>query len=441
MSAGTAKLPKEFLAAEQPKAFWLRDEPWWMLVLLAYAFCIPLVAMHLPGVGGVGAADLLMPIGFLSLLLLRRVASVQLSHIALAAFMLTALLSLSMIGQKRIALDCTIRWVRLNSIVVTFFFGLFMPTTGRHLRCVLLAYGFGGLLAVVVGILLYELQIEIRDSQQKLWMDGGFQLRAGGLIGNSGALSDTSRQRDRDVHWSTLRLSRWRYRFLLAAAVLLVAVYTVYIASSRATMFHLFTAFTTLLLLLKTPLVWRKQLLVFSVIGGLAMVLLFSLSLVLQRPSTGRSSAVATNLERFVPGLNGDDMNEFTSNRANNWPEYIAMMSDHWLLGSGYKTGVRMHEESPDNSYLSVMLETGVVGFTFMGLFVISVLYRLVTLYIVSDKYAAVMIPVCIGQLTHCLTSDIYTFWITMPVVYLLLGLVIQRGRTEILTARPSTRL
>jgi O-antigen ligase len=398
-----------------------------MLVVLAYVFCIPLVAMHLPGVGGVGAADLLMPLGFVSLLLLRRVAPVRLSHVALAAFMIAALLSLSMIDEKRIALDCTVRWVRLASIVVTFYFGLFMPVSGRQLNRVFVAYGIAGLLAIAIGVLLYQLQIEIRDSQQKLWIDGGFQVRAGGLIGNSGAFGHLAATWCVTCIGALCILGRSRYRFVLAAAVLMVTLYTVYIASSRATMFHLVTALTAFALLVRMPLAWRKQLLTLALVGGLALTLLVCLSQVMARPSAETSNVVASNLERFIPGWNGGDISEFTSSRTDNWPEYVAMMSKSWLIGTGYKTGVRMHEDSPDNSYLSVMLETGMLGFSCMSLFVISVLHRLATLYLRGDQYAAVMIPVCIGQLTHCLTSDIYTFWITMPVVYLLLGFVIQR--------------
>ena len=428
MSITSATLPHASQFPERPNSRrWLHTEPWWMLVVLMYVLCIPLIAMHLPGVGGVGAADLLMPIGFGSLLLLRRVAPIQVSHLALAAFMMVALFSLSMIGEKRIALDCTIRWVRLTSIVVTFFFGLFMPASGRQMNRMLVAYGVGGLLAIVIGILLYELQIEIRDSQQKLWMNGGFQLRAGGLIGNSGAFGHLTATWCVTCVSALCVLGRSRYRFLLATAVLMVCVYSVYIASSRAALFHLVMGLTTFALLVRTPLAWRKQLLTFALFAGLALTLLFCLSQLMTPPRAEASNPVITNLERFIPGWNGGDMNEFTSNRADNWPEYIAMMSRSWLLGSGYKTGVRMHEDSPDNSYLSVMLETGVLGFTCMSLFVVSVLYRLVTLYLAGDKYAAVMIPVCVGQLAHCLTSDIYTFWITMPVVYLLLGFVIQR--------------
>lgn len=102
------------------------------------------------------------------------------------------------------------------------------------------------------------------------------------------------------------------------------------------------------------------------------------------------------------------------------------MMNESVISGWGYKMGVRLHEESPDNSYISVMLETGIFGFACMALFVSAVLVRLVGLYLVGDPYAVVLIATCFGQLANCLTSDIYTFWITMPVVFLLLGLVVQ---------------
>ena len=400
-----------------------------MLVVLVYAFCIPVVAMHLPGVGGVGAADLLMPFGLLSLLLLSRVKPVQLSHIALMAFMFASLLSLTMINQKRIALDCTIRWIRLISIVLPFYFGLFMPLSDNQLKRAFWAYGLGGCFAVVVGMLIYVLQIEIRSDQQKLWVDGGFELRAGGLIGNSGAFGHLTATWCVASIAALFALTKSRYQLLLAGIVMALTGYTIISASSRATMLHLIVGLGTFFLLFKTSANLRKQIAAFSLVGGLCLAVAVGGKQLMSSDSGGNagSSALQTNLERFIPGWGGKSLDEFTSNRAGNWPEYIAMMSETWLLGTGYKTGVRMHEESPDNSYLSVMLETGIVGFTCMGLFVIGVLYRLGVLYLAGDKFAAVMIPVCAGQLTHCLTSDVYTFWITMPIVYLLLGCVILR--------------
>jgi len=102
-------------------------------------------------------------------------------------------------------------------------------------------------------------------------------------------------------------------------------------------------------------------------------------------------------------------------------------MDEKVATGWGYKMGVRLHEESPDNSYLSVMLETGALGFASMSLFVVSVLMLLVHRFWAGNRMALVMIGVCLGQLVNCMTSDIYTFWITMPVVFMLLGLVVSQ--------------
>ena len=55
-------------------------EPWFWLVA-AYGFLIPVVALNLPGVGGLGAADLLMPVGAMVLVFGRRTGKIQLSHI------------------------------------------------------------------------------------------------------------------------------------------------------------------------------------------------------------------------------------------------------------------------------------------------------------------------------------------------------------------------
>ena len=116
------------------------------------------------------------------------------------------------------------------------------------------------------------------------------------------------------------------------------------------------------------------------------------------------------------------------------------MMNEKAITGWGYKMGVRLHEESPDNSYLSVMLETGAFGFLCMSLFVVAVFYQLFNRYFAADPFALVMIPVCAGQLANCMTSDIYTFWITMPVVFMLLGLVTQRSSNQISNPNPSAQ-
>ena len=403
------------------------ENAWWMAIVLANAFFVPLLVVPVKGLNGIGAVDVFSPLAIISLLILRRVAAFHLSHFALAGFVFAALISLTMIDDTDMALRCGVRWVRLVSIVIPFYFGLVMPVTERQLNRTLKTFGIGGFLAVFVGILLYNLQVEIVETQQKLWMIDGFQLRAGGLIGNSGPFGHLT------ATWCVITvgaiclLSQSRHRFALASAVVLIAVYTVYIASSRATMLHLIAALSGVAVLYKMSDVRRKQLLAYMLIGSVVLTLLITTTQMTDVPLLGESDAISANLQRFVPGLNGGDLTEFTSNRSNTWPTFVAMMSDSWLFGTGYKSGVQLHEQSPDNSYLSLMLETGVLGFLCMSLFTISIFHRLGVLYLSNDRYAAIMLPVCVGQLVHGLTSDVYTFWISMPVVYLLLGFVIQR--------------
>ncbi|MEM7312405.1 MAG: O-antigen ligase family protein [Planctomycetota bacterium] len=399
---------------------------WISLILVIYGMGIPVVAAQLPGIGAIGAADFLMPFGVLALLLMRRKAPLQVSHLALMAFMFAALLSLTMIPSPSLALACGLRWLRLISIVVTFYFGLFILPKNEHLNQVLWNFGVGGLIAAIVGIVIYNMQMEIRVGQQRLWTEEGSYLRAGGLIGNSGAFGHLLATWCVVSVGALVHVARFRYRHGVAIGIFAVAIGTIYVASSRAAMLHLITAFTTMLLVSKASRSFRKHLVVVGALGVLAIVLLSCLSQVFK--SDEKPSKSSASLARFIPGLNGGDLNEFTSNRADNWPEFVKMISKSWLLGTGYKTGVRMHEESPDNSYLSVMLETGGIGFTCMSLFVISLLYRLMVLYAAGDAYATLMLPACVGQLTHCLTSDVYTFWLTMPIVYLLLGMIIQRS-------------
>lgn len=409
---------------------YFRSTPWWFYLLAAYGFLIPVVAMNLPGVGGLGAADLLMPFGALVLVCVTRKGIIQTSHIALAAFSLAALFSLMQISQFKPAIDCTIRWVRLFGIFIPFYFALFVPVTNKVVGCAFKAWMIGGLTAIMIGIVVHILQIEVREGQQRLWMNGASMLRAGGLIGNSGAFAHMTSTWAVITATYFIAVSKHKLRIFIAGGAILMFFYVIYISSSRAALLHLIASGGLFCVLFRAPKRLNQWLVMLAIYGMSGIVFLFCASQCLPENSNGggRSNAFETNMQRFIPGYGGTSASEFTSNRADNWPEYISMMNEKAITGWGYKMGVRLHEESPDNSYLSVMLETGAFGFLCMSLFVIAIFYQLFHRYFAGDPFALVMIPVCIGQLANCMTSDIYTFWITMPVVFMLLGLVTQRS-------------
>lgn len=416
--------------------------PWQLHLVTAYGFLIPVVAVNLPGVGGVGAADLLMPFGFLVLFCFKKRGRIMLPHIALVCFVLAALLSLQQIEEFKPAMDCAIRWVRLFGILIPFFFGLFVPVDNRLLDRAFGAWMVGGLVAILIGIFLYTFQIEVRQGQQRLWMDGASLIRAGGLIGNSGAFGHMTSTWAVTSICYLLAVSKTKNRYVLAGGVVFFTLYVIFISSSRAAMLHLFSAAAVFIILFRISKTLRQWSVLTAVYGGLGIALLACIMQCMPTDNSGGSSnALETNLKRFVPGYGGTSAGEFTSNRAGNWPEYIEMMNKKILFGWGYKMGVRLHEESPDNSYISVMLETGAIGFTCMSFFVLGIFYRLGMLYFAQDPYACVLIPVCVGQLFNCFTSDIYTFWITMPVVFMLLGLVIQKTPTPSLELLPQKQV
>jgi O-antigen ligase len=409
-----------------------KETPWQYHVVVAYGFLIPVVAMNLPGVGGVGAADLLMPIGLFVLFCTKPINKLNTSHIALAAFSFAALLSLLQIHQFKPAVDCTIRWVRLFGILIPFYFGLYFKVDNKLIDKALFSWMVGGLTAILIGAVLQIFQIEVRAGQQRLWMNGTSMLRAGGLIGNSGAFGHMTSTWAVISMTYLLAVSKSKIRIPLAGGVVFFTFYVIYISSSRAAMMHLMTAAGTFFAMYRFPKELHRWAVLGAVYGLLALILLICTMQCMpeKKGGGGTSNALETNLKRFIPGYGGTSAGEFTSNRAGNWPEYIAMMNAKTLFGWGYKMGVRLHEESPDNSYLSVMLETGAIGFTCMSFFVVGVFYRLTHLYFAGDPYSIVMAPACIGQLFNCMTSDIYTFWITMPVVFMLLGFVTQKKPT-----------
>ncbi|MEM9410174.1 MAG: O-antigen ligase family protein, partial [Planctomycetota bacterium] len=402
---------------------------WPYYLVMAYGILVPVIAIHLPGIGGVGAADVLVPIGGMVILMLPRCGRIQVPHVALLCFSFAAVVSLLQISEMASAFDCLIRWIRLFGIFIPFYFGLFISTDDRLTRFAFNSWMVGGLIAVLIGIFLYLLQIEVRSGQQRLWMDGGSMIRAGGLIGNSGAFGHmTSTWAVVSFTW-LITVCKHRYRIAGVILVMACAMYVIYISSSRAALLHLSSAAIVFLMLYRMPLVIKHWLPLLVILAILLAVFFHCLN---QWGGsfgidTQRSSVVQSSLARFVPGFDGGGVEEFTSRRSDNWPEYIAMMNQKALVGWGYKMGVRLHEESPDNSYLSVLLETGAFGFICMAMFVLSNLFILGRGCFSDEPYVCVMIPVVVGQLFNCMTSDIYTFWITMPVVFMLLGIVIQR--------------
>lgn len=417
--------------------------PWPMRIALAYAFLIPVIALNLPKIGGVGAADLLMPIGILTLLLLPLNGRIHAGHIGLASFLVAAALSLLAIQHGKMMVDCTIRWIRLISIIVPFFFGLVIRPNRTQIWRIVKMYGIGGFVAVAIGLFLFVFQIETREGQQRLWMDGGSIIRAGGLIGNSGAFGHMTATWCLMTCLGLMLLSEWKYRYLMIGFVIMTAGYATLGASSRAAMLHLLVGTGCGVMLVRTTIPQRKAVAGLAVAGVLAICLLLSVKTIMPSKKKATSNAAAANMARFIPGMNGSS-SEFTSNRAGNWPQFFGMISESPWIGSGYKTGVRLHAESPDNSYLSVFLETGLIGLLCMTLFVVGTLHRLITLYVAGDDVATIMLPICAGQMINCATSDIYTFWITMPVVYMMLGFALQyRGQlmpAEMMASLP-TRL
>ncbi len=412
---------------------YLRGLPWYIYLVVSFGALVPIFAINLPGIGGMGAADLLMPVSALVILALPRQNGIQLSHIALLGFAFAALISLLQIEETKPAIDCSIRWFRLFGIIAPFYFGLFIPVTNRVAHAALKAWIFGGFIAILIGIVLHIFQIEVRAGQQRLWMDGGSILRAGGLIGNSGAFGHMTSTWAVATITYLLVAAKHRWRFVCAGFAFICTLYVIYISSSRAAMLHLFAASLTFIILVRLPKAVKSWVPLAAVFGGLTIGILLCTSIFMQggSSSNGEPSALESNLARFIPGFGGASVEEFTSNRAGNWPQYIEMMNEKAVTGWGYKMGVRIHEESPDNSYLSVMLETGAFGFVCMALFVGGVLYHLFRGYISNDNFAIILLAMCVGQLINCMTSDIYTFWITMPVVFMLLGIVSQRSSKQ----------
>ena len=131
-----------------------------------------------------------------------------------------------------------------------------------------------------------------------------------------------------------------------------------------------------------------------------------------------------------------DDPNFATSGRFDTWIRVIGILRDnpqYLLFGIGYKTLTvtrLFHGEIvTDNGYLSLLLETGLVGlagFLFWTRSILRVFYRLAhSVHEVSAFWATVLFSIWCGELVQLLAADATTYWRNISVFTALMALTL----------------
>ncbi|PYV89792.1 MAG: hypothetical protein DMG05_12660 [Acidobacteria bacterium] len=134
------------------------------------------------------------------------------------------------------------------------------------------------------------------------------------------------------------------------------------------------------------------------------------------------------------------DPNFATSGRWETWMKLLGFFADHpWFLlfGIGYKTLPHTNLFGttliPDNGFLSLAFETGILG---LVAFLILSLTVLRSLHKTSQQqnstirtYSAFLFAFWCGQMVQMLTGDIFTYWRNLVIYFLFMGAVQKVGR------------
>ena len=131
--------------------------------------------------------------------------------------------------------------------------------------------------------------------------------------------------------------------------------------------------------------------------------------------------------------------NVATSGRFDTWGRVLSILADnpqYLTFGIGYKTLTftrLFHGEIiVDNGYLSLLLETGLVGLTGFFLFSRAILKSFFKLLHSSDQalsfWSAALFSLWCGQLVQLLAVDTYTFWRNMVIFAALAALTLNRA-------------
>jgi O-antigen ligase len=347
--------------------------------------------------------------------------------LALIAFVFAALISVLWINSSSTLTMALLRAIRFVEIIIPFLLASTITPAPSLLRRMLITFTWSGLVSIIVGIIMFELQISFRDVQTFKYPNGQWLNRAGGIFSDSSAFGHLLATWLLFAYFTiNLIIKNTLLRFLSILTILAVSTYALYASLSRSAIIGLLAAIG-IFYLIRFPRAWLK----FRNRSTKSLLIIISLTCIFAFINFERiENAVSFIKERFIASALqtiSDVWNpeQASSGRVAVWQTYLPYLQENPLTGIGYKALKLEYNLAPDNNYLAVLVETGIFGFFWFILFLISLMFHLFKRSREESIFAWLLVIVWTAQMVMAFSLDIMTFWATMPSLLAVTSVVI----------------
>ncbi|WP_226629391.1 O-antigen ligase family protein [Alloyangia pacifica] len=376
-----------------------------------YAALIPLVVLPSP-VGKIGAVDLILPFALFGLIAYRE-RKLTVPELFLSTLGILAFLSTFFNIARGIAPPEAILLVRVFAIFLPFIIVMSKRNFGDDDLWVLTkVFLTSGGVAILLGIAMHHLGIQVRDDQQRNWYGNGLgsSIRAGGLLGNTGGFGHISSLWG-IVCAGILLLKGMRY---WAVLVIFISLYATYISTSRAAFIHIAVSLIFLI-----PIFFGGR----RIISALVATPVVFIGFIYWAVGSDVSPETLFALRRLdILNLTGESL-FFKTVRFNNWSIYLDYVLNYPAWGIGFKNTDHMIGTPGDNSFLTITLELGVLCGVLYAAFWIWLICRFL---FAKGARRLVGLSIVSGEIVHALTLDTHTLWISTPAALLFIAALVR---------------
>lgn len=401
----------------------------WMLLIL-WAVCLPIVPPISVGSTPVSPVDILaIPTLYVALLQAPTIrnGSSFFGWLFVLFAMWAATTSL-LISSDFVAKDSLLRAIRLLFIVTPTLLISRAELTEDRTRVLLAIVATASSLGIVMQLGLFALgDPSVQAHQEFTDRVVALSNRMGGYVHDSSAFGHAL------ASWFVITLAvltmyAWRYRIMLITAVTAVLIYGLYATVSRSAFVDLVVAVPALLLL--APMATRRKL---QIIFGLCVALPILVASISALGPALLPEAVQSAMTRllgplnYLLGVETDvlDLDSLSAGRTLAWDQLSYLFDRAPLMGHGYKSLAIVYAVPADNLFISVAVETGLVGLFNLIFLIVKTVLRLASPTDLNPVTRALAISLGLGQLAHAMFVDTLTFYSSMPIVLIVIAVAL----------------